>query len=139
MSIKRDWAILLSSIPLISLNILVLFMIHTSIIKILEELNRQKQRYKIQLLMSFGWVIGIAAAIYAIWGVTETILKYIYSRNGIWKYDWIFISIWDLIFILVALSMVCIWRVNKHSQTLAFSHQLGGDDDHLSEEAAEMH
>ena len=62
-----------------------------------------------EVVRSFGWILGIAASVYVVWGITENTLKCLYTKDTIWEFAWVFIAMWDLIFVLVVMSMMCEW------------------------------
>ena len=88
-----------------------------------------------EVVRSFGWILGIVASVYVVWRITENTLKSLYTKDTILEFAWVFSAMWDLIFVLVVMSMMCIWRVNEHSEMLAYSCQIGAEDESLSEEA----
>lgn len=47
---------------------------------------------------------------------------------------WLYIGIWDGIFLIVVVSLMVIWRVSKNSKLLAESQELRIDDNELSHE-----
>lgn len=132
--VLRIWVLILGSLPLIFMNTLIFFLVFAWFDQIFRRLRASNQTYKSKLLKQFAVVLGISAGISVIWTILEIIVKVFRNYEDIWKWGWLYIGIWDMIFLLMILSLMVIWRINTNSNLLASSHELRNQDDDLASE-----
>ena len=116
------------------MNTLIFFLVFAWFDQIFRRLRASNQTYKSKLLKQFAVVLGISAGISVIWTILEIIVKVFRNYEDIWKWGWLYIGIWDMIFLLMILSLMVIWRINTNSNLLASSHELRNQDDDLASE-----
>jgi Lung seven transmembrane receptor len=133
------WMLLLVSLPLIVLNTLVFYFVFAWFSQVFYTLNLLKQLYKLRLLKQFAFVLGIAGTISIIWTIVDTLARVFLNKENTWQWMWLYIGIWDIIFLLLVISLMIIWRINKNSKLLATSQEIRSDDNELSYEEEEKY
>ena len=128
------WLLLLISFPLILLNTAIFYLIFSWFAQTFYRLNFLKQNYKLKLLKQFAYVLGFAGIFSVLWGVLEHLGRFFLTKERIWKWTWLYIGIWDIIFLMVVISLMVIWRVSENSKLLAVIQELRDDDNELSHE-----
>ncbi|OMJ80586.1 hypothetical protein SteCoe_19128 [Stentor coeruleus] len=131
------YLLLLASFPLIVLNTLIFFFVFSWFSKILYKLNFLKQNYKLKLVKQFALLLGLAGLASVIWGTLEILARFFWKQSDMWKWDWLYIGIWEAIFLILVISLIAIWRVSKNSKLLAITQEIRDDDNEISQEEEE--
>lgn len=131
------YLLLLVSFPLIVLNTLIFYLIFSWFSQTLYKLNFLKQSYKLRLVKQFALLLGLAGLVSVIWGMLETLARFFWKQSDMWKWDWLYIGIWEAIFLILVISLIVIWRVSKNSKLLAITHEIRDDDHEISQEEEE--
>lgn len=122
------------SIGLVLLNTFVFYCIFLWFAQIFERLDTSNQRYKLKLFKRFATILAVGAVICIVWTIAETLGKFFLDFETIWHYSWLYIAVWDVIFLLMVLSLLVVWRIETNSKLLASHHELRNQDDELSAE-----
>lgn len=131
------WLILLVSLPLIIMNTFIFYFVFAWFAQIFYRLKLLKQSYKLRLLKQFATILGLAGGISVCWTIVELLSRFFLRIDDTWRWSWLFIGIWDIIFLLLVLGLIVIWRINDKSIYLATSQQIHNDDEELSKEEEE--
>ena len=103
-------------------------------------MKTSNQNYKLALLKQFATILGIGGSISVIWTIIDSLTRIFVDKEQTWEWFWLHIGIWDLIFLVMVISLLFIWRINSNSKLLASSHELrSNDDDELSIEVEEKY
>jgi hypothetical protein len=115
-------------VPVTVLNILIFCWIFTAITRLMEKLKETNQTEKLQL-----FTMLFAVLIAAIGVATLSLLAEVYNLSrppqAVWKHQWIITdAVSHLLFLLVLVAMMWLWRPRSESQRYAFSEQLANVD-----------
>jgi hypothetical protein len=125
--------LLLISGPLVALNTLIFYFVFSWFSQTFYKLNFYKQVYKLSLLRQFACVLGLAGLISLIWGVLETVFRF-FIRKHYWWTEWVYIAFWDIIFFLLVVALMVIWRVSEKSKLLAVTQEIRDSEHDISQE-----
>ncbi|CAG9320882.1 unnamed protein product [Blepharisma stoltei] len=128
------WITLLVSLPLVIINTFVLYLMFSWLVLLFFQLTQNKQNFKLGLFKQFGWALAIVGGLSALWTIVESFIKFIWPKDEVWHWYWMFIAVWDVVFFIVIISVMIIWRVNERSKLLAFSEEVQEDDELSFEE-----
>jgi len=83
-------------------------------------------------------MLAIGAIISVLWTLVEVFTKAFLHIEEYWKLLWLYIGIWDIIFLLMMISFIVIWKIDEKSELLAHSYEIHGEED-LSYEQEEAY
>ena len=123
------WVIILSTLPLILINSLIFYFVFAWFVQVYMRLKLMAQSYKIELFRKFACVLFVGGLISVLWTIIEILTKSFLSIEDYWAGIWLYTGIWDLIFMLMTVSFMIIWRIDEKSQFLAHAYQIRSEDD----------
>jgi hypothetical protein len=114
--------------PVTLLNTLIFCWTFCAISRLMEKLKESNQTEKFQLFLTL-----FAVLIAAIGVATLSLLVEVYNLSrppqAVWKHQWILTdAVSHLLYLLVLVAMMWLWRPHSESQRYAFSEQLAMDD-----------
>jgi Lung seven transmembrane receptor len=122
------WELILISAPLIALNTIIFYLVFSWFSSIFYRLTFLQQKYKLDLLKQFASVLGFTGVISVVWGLAETLGRFFFKKDEAWQWGWVYAGIWDIIFLMLVISLMVIWRISTNSKLLAMSQELQDRD-----------
>jgi hypothetical protein len=132
------WVLMATTLPLVLTNALIFYFVFAWFAQVYVRLQQMGQAYKITLLRKFACVLFVGGFVSVLWTVVEVVTKSFLQVEEYWTGLWLYIGIWDLIFMLMTVSFMIIWKIDENSQILAHAYQIRSDDDLSSEREGNM-
>ena len=127
------WVIILSTLPLVLINSLIFYFVFAWFVQVYMRLKLMAQSYKIELFRKFACVLFVGGLVSVLWTIIEILTKSFLLIEDYWTGIWLYTGIWDLIFMLMTVSFMIIWKIDEKSQFLAQAYQIRSEDDLESE------
>eukprot|EP00922_Rhytidocystis_sp_ex-Travisia-forbesii_P014863 GHVS01022223.1.p1 GENE.GHVS01022223.1~~GHVS01022223.1.p1 ORF type:complete len:546 (+),score=44.21 GHVS01022223.1:87-1724(+) len=116
-------------IPISILNGIVFYWIFSSLTDLLEVLEEQKQFEKLQI---FKRLLAVLVAALILFTMALFVQIYALASDVATRWQvhwWLSDGVPHLLFMLVLLVMMCLWKPNQHSRRLAYFQELPDDDE----------
>lgn len=123
------WALIVTTLPLILTNSVIFYFVFAWFVQSFIRLRLMRQVYKLGLIKKFSFILILGAIISVLWTIVEVFTKVFLHIEEYWKILWLYIGIWDLIFLLMVISFMVVWKVDENSEMLANSYQVQVEED----------
>lgn len=115
-------------VPISILNGGIFYWVIYSLGKVIEQLREQNQSEKLKLFESLHRILVFAMAA-ALLSEVHQMSSITRSMEEEWKMHWFYAEgVSHILFLLVLMGIMCLWRPHENSQRYAFSSQVGDDD-----------
>lgn len=121
--------IFIPDIVLVVLDTLILWWSFSYLIQTIKQMRMKHNIVKFNLYRHFSnilIIVVIASAVFMVWALYTFKSS---SCQSHWKEFWINEAYWHILFSIVLLTIVILWRPSKNSQRYAYSPLLDADDD----------
>lgn len=115
-------------LPVSVLHAIIFFWIFNSLAQLMEDLKAKKQDRKLRLFSRlYRALIGTLIAATFVLSAQIVVMS---SSSSSWRQEWLFCDAAPVLFYIGVLCTVSwLWRPNRQSKAMAYSHQLPADDD----------
>eukprot|EP00921_Rhytidocystis_pertsovi_P013687 GHVQ01022233.1.p1 GENE.GHVQ01022233.1~~GHVQ01022233.1.p1 ORF type:complete len:552 (+),score=57.60 GHVQ01022233.1:390-2045(+) len=116
-------------IPISVLNGIIFYWVFSSLTDLLEVLEEQKQFEKLQI---FKRLLAVLVATLVLFTIALFVQIYAAASDVTERWQihwWLSDGVPHLLFMLVLIVMMCLWKPNEHSRKLAYFHELPDEDE----------
>lgn len=127
-------AVLFTQIPLAILDSIICWWIFVSLLSTMKTLRLRRNVMKLQLYRHFANIVGfmvVASVIFILWDIQTHRMG---ACHNAWDELWLNVAFWHLLFSIILLSIMVLWRPSANSQRYAYSPLV---DDVSDEDEAE--
>ncbi|XP_041353605.1 transmembrane protein 87A-like [Gigantopelta aegis] len=127
-------ALMLATVPLAVTDAVIVWWIFTSLVQTTRTLRLRRNIVKLSLYRHFTntLIFAVLASIaFMIWSIIQHKLKYCTTD---WKELWVDEAFWHLLFSVILLIIMILWRPDANNQRYAFSPLLDAAEDEIDED-----
>jgi len=114
----------LASLPVSLTNSLFLTWIFSSLSNTIKHLKDAQQTFKLNIFQQLALLFGTAVGLSVLWFSLECYYRVAKSKEVRWQIWWWFEAAWHVIFYLMLVGVLALWRPNARSKDLAFTMEL---------------
>ena len=116
-------------LPVAALDLVFFLWTFRSLNDVIGQLENREQELKLQLYKRFRLVLVVTMLVASIWSLVYSFIVVSGRINDDWESRWIFDGFFDVLYVLVLIAIMILWRPTNNSTQFAYSRIVAKDVD----------
>ncbi|EGG21160.1 seven transmembrane domain protein [Cavenderia fasciculata] len=111
------------------LDVVFYWWIFSSFMKIFSRLSLKKQKAKLEMYQKFFVALVISAVLTLLIIFISIMVNHYKSADQTWKFNWLSVSVWDVLYFGLLCVLAWIWKPNDNNQRYKYNEVVDNDED----------